>query len=125
MAGLLRGRGLVPFEEAQREVEDADAALLIVAAGVVMEAQQASLQALGAELGLQPEVVPELLVVRQPALAGTALGRRRQVARRSSRAASSAEPASASLVRLGARTKAQALAVFDQATKHRLAALAR
>ncbi len=71
MARLLGGRRLVPFEEAERQVEDADAALLIVGAGVVIEPEQPALQTLGAEPGLQPEVP----VLRQGRLGGRA-GRR-------------------------------------------------
>ena len=111
MAGLVSGRRLVPFEEAERQVEDADAALLVVGAGVVVEPEQPTLQALGAEPGLQPEVP----VLRQRSLGG---GRRdgveQIVARR----------LVIGTAWLGTGAKTQPLAVLDQEAEQALAALA-
>ena len=72
VARRLGRRRLAPFEKAERQVEDADAALLVMGAGIVIEPQQARLEALGAEPGLQPEVP----VLRQGPIGGGHGGRR-------------------------------------------------
>ena len=123
---LVRCRGLVPFESAQREVEDADAAFLVMAAGVVIQAQQPALETLRAELGLQPQlmpgVLPELLMMREAGLAVGAAGGRRQPRKWI--------PALILLtvglgLGLGAGMEDQPPAVFNQAAEQSLAALAR
>ena len=53
---LVGGRRLVPFEEAHRQVEDADALLLLVGLGVVIDREEPCLEPLGSQAGLQPEV---------------------------------------------------------------------
>ena len=118
VARRLGRRRLAPFEEPERQVEDADAPLLVVGAGVVVEPEQARLEALGAEPGLQPEVP----MLRQGPVDARSHHRRRHgleqvVARRLAVRAGRPGP-----VRTGA--KAQPLAVLDQEPEEALAALA-
>ena len=42
--GLIGGRGLVPLEETHRQVEDADALLLLVGLGVVVDGEEPTLE---------------------------------------------------------------------------------
>ena len=117
VARRLGRRRLAPFEEPERQVEDADAPLLVLGAGVVVEPEQARLEALGTEPGLQPEVP----VLRQGPV--DARGHRPAAPwpRTGRRSAARRPRGGPGRVRTGA--KAQALAVLDQEPEEALAAL--